>query len=63
MSKCLASLDLSLPIFDKIYNKTLYLESYNITDGHCQGLGEACQYLDNQLVNRMVFSKCGMSGD
>lgn len=63
MKRCLENLDRTLPIFDKIYNKTLCLENYLITDGHCKGLGEACEFLDSKLINRMVFNNCGMNGD
>ena len=63
MKKCLENLDSILPVFDKIFNKTLCLQNYLLNDGHCQGLSDACENLDPRIVNRMLFNNCGLSGD
>lgn len=63
MKSCIENLDRTLPILDKIYNKTLCLQNYLLNDGHCQGLAKACEFLDPKLVNRMLFNNCGMTGD
>ena len=63
MKRCLENLDLSLPILDKIYRKTLCLQDYHLSDGNCQGLAEACEFLDTTVVNRMLFNNCGLQGD
>ena len=52
-----------MPILDKIYRRTLCLQNYLLNDGHCQGLAEACQFLDARVVNRMLFNNCGISGE
>ena len=53
----------ALPILDKVYRKTLCLQDYNLTPGHCQAIAVACQYFDEKLVNRVLFSNNGMNGD
>ena len=63
MKRCLDHLERTLPILDKIYRKTLCLQNYLLNDGHCQGLAEACQFLDHRVVNRMLFKNCGISGE
>lgn len=63
MKKCEEKLCRILPIFDKIVKKTLCLQNYMISDGHCQGLADACEHLDPKIVNRMLFNNCGLSGD
>lgn len=60
MKSCLENLDLSLPILDKIYSKTLCLQDYHLGDGNCRGLAEACEFLDTTVVNRMLFNNCGL---
>lgn len=60
--RCLESLDRSLPILDKICNKTLCLQNYRVSDGHCTGLAEACRLLDHKVVNRLLLQNCGISG-
>lgn len=54
---------MNLPILDKIYAKTLCLQDYHLSEGNCQGLAEACEFLDSKIVNRMLFNNCGISGD
>ena len=54
---------MTLPILDKIYRKTLCLQDYHLSDGNCEGLAEACEFLDNSIINRMLFNNCGISGD
>ena len=63
MKRCLESLQLNLPILDKVYRKTLCLQDYHLSDGNCQGLADACQYLDTRIVNKMLFNNCGLTGD
>lgn len=52
-----------LPILDKIYKKTLYLQDYLLSDGICKGLAAACKLFDHRLVNRVLFTNCGITGD
>ena len=63
MKKCEQNLDKILPIFDKVVKKTLCLQNYMISDGHCQGLADACEFLDHRAINRILLSNCGVSGD
>lgn len=63
MKRCLTNLNMTLPILDKIYAKTLCLQDYHLSDGNCQGLAEACEFLDCSIVNRMLFNNCGITGD
>lgn len=63
MKRCLQNLNMTLPILDKIYAKTLCLQDYHLSDGNCQGLAEACEFLDCSIVNRMLFNNCGITGD
>ena len=61
--KCLQEQNLVLPILDKIYKKTLCLQDYLLSDGICKGLAEACKLFDHTVVNRVLFSNCGITGD
>ena len=63
MKRCLDTLELSLPILDKIFFKTLVLQDYHLSDGNCRGLADACEFLDHRIVNRMLFNNCGLTGD
>ena len=63
MKRCLESVELNLPILDKIYRKTIVLQDYHLSEGNCQGLADACEHLDTQIVNRMLFNNCGLTGD
>ena len=63
MKRCLDSVQLNLPILDKIYRKTLCLQDYHLSSGNIQGLADACEHLDTRIVNRMLFNNCGLTGD
>ena len=63
MKRCIDNLERSLPILDKIFSKTLCLQGYRLNDGHCQGLADACQFLDHRVLKRMLFNNCGMTGE
>ena len=54
---------MALPILDKVYRKTLCLQDYQLSQGHCKGIAVACKYFDDKLVNRILFNNNGMSGD
>lgn len=51
-----------LPILDKIIKKTLCLQNYTLSAGHCQGLAAACSQLDSDKINRILFNNCGING-
>ena len=34
-----------------------------MSEGHCRGLAEACGYFNTEVVNRVLFSNCGIDGD
>jgi len=63
MKRCMQNLNMTLPIFDKIYRKTLCLQDYHLSEGNCEGLADSCEFLDPSIVNRMLFNNCGLSGD
>jgi len=63
MKKCLEKLDRVLPVFDKVVKKTLCLHNYYLNGGHIEGIADACEFLDPNQVNRLLFNNCGMSGD
>ena len=56
-------MDLVLPILDKIYKKTICLQDYTMSEGHCKGLAHACEFIDSKVVNRILMSNCGVTGD
>ena len=35
MKRCLETLNMTLPILDKIYRKTICLQDYHLSDGNC----------------------------
>ena len=63
MVKCSENLDRVLPILDKVYMKTICLQNYLLSEGHCRGLADACENLDHKVVNRMLFNNCSITGD
>jgi len=58
--QCQQDLNLALPILDKVCRKTIMLQEYTLSPGHCRGLAVACQFFDHQYVNRVFFSNCGI---
>ena len=58
--QCKADLDLALPILEKVFKKTLVLQEYTLSKGHCRGLARACRFFDHKFVNRVLFSNCGI---
>ena len=58
--QCKQDLDLALPILDKVIKKTLMLQEYCLSQGHCRGLARACQFFDHKFVNRVLFNNCGI---
>ena len=57
--ECRKSLDLALPLLDKILGKTLCLKDYKLSTGLCNALALACSLFD-QSVNRIFFDNCGI---
>lgn len=45
LRQCQQDLNLCLPIFDKIIDKTLSLHSYTLSEGHCKAFKSACRFL------------------
>lgn len=62
LRQCQADLNLSLPVLDKVVGKTLGLHGYNLTEGNCKALEQACQFL-NGRITRVLFDNCGISDD
>ena len=58
--QCKKDLDVALPILEKVCKKTLLLQEYTLSEGHCRGLAKACQYFDHKFVNRVLFDNCGI---
>lgn len=58
--QCKADLDLALPILEKVQKKTLVLQEYCLSRGHCRGLARACQFFDHRFVNRVLLNNCGV---
>ena len=46
--RCMEKHELLLPIFEKIYRRTLCLQDYKLNDGQCQGIAEACEFIDHR---------------
>ena len=59
---CKKKLEIALPILEKVWRKTLCLQDYTLSKGHCEGIAVACQYFDSKLINRVLFANCGMTG-
>ena len=59
--QCNKDLNVVLPILDKVCRKTLLLQEYTLSEGHCRGLARACQFFDHKFVNRILFDNCGIS--
>ena len=61
--KCFEKNSLLLPIFEKIYRKTLCLQNYVLSEGQCEGIAEACQFIDHKRMNRVLLNNCGITGN
>lgn len=57
---CISEADLVLPLLDKVRGKTLCLQSYALSKGHCRALASACRLFDDHLINRILFDNCGI---
>jgi len=57
---CINNADLVLPLLDKVRGKTLCLQSYALSKGHCRALASACKLFDDHLINRILFDNCGI---
>lgn len=53
---------LVLPVLDYVYKKTLCLQSYTLSIGHCNALAQAFQHFD-QFINRVIFDNCGIDDE
>lgn len=61
--RCLEKNSLLLPIFEKIYRKTLCLQDYVLSEGQCHAIAEACNYVDEKRMNRVLFNNCSLTGN
>ena len=61
--RCIEALDSSLPILEKIHNRTLCLMNYRVSDGHCAGLAQACKHLEHPLFSRLLLQNNDITGD
>ena len=44
---CIKEYELVLPLLEKIRGKTLCLQSYTLSKGHCRALASACREFDS----------------
>ena len=51
--------DLTLPLLSKVRRKTLVLQNYTLSIGHCNALAAACPLLPRS-INRVFFENCGI---
>ena len=54
-----ADQELFLPVLEYVHAKTLCLQSYTLSIGHCNALAKAFEYFDD-FVNRCIFDNCGI---
>ena len=47
---------------DKVVNKTLALQNYTLSKGHCEGLAKSLGLLDDSIVNRILLTNNGIDG-
>ena len=52
-----------LPILEKVCRKTLMLQEYTLSPGHCRGLAQACKYFDHHFINRVFLNNCGVDDE
>jgi hypothetical protein len=48
-----------LPLLTKVRRKTLILQNYTLSIGHCNALAAACPFLPSS-INRIYFDNCGI---
>jgi hypothetical protein len=59
---CLADLDLSLPVLDKISMNMLMLQNYTLSLTHCKALKQAFRFLEGK-VDKILFDNCGLKDE
>ena len=57
---CIKEEVLVLPLFNYVKSKTLVLQSYALSKGHCRALAEACRDFDDQIINLVMFDNCNI---
>jgi hypothetical protein len=50
-----------LPILEKVVGKTICLLDYTVPEGVCKALAVAAPNIDSSIINRILFSNCGIS--
>lgn len=61
--KCDEYSETILPVLLYVQRKTLCLQSYTLSIGHANALAAACEYFDEQGINRMIFDNCGVDDE
>lgn len=56
---CQLDNNLALPLLSKVRRKTLILQNYTLSIGHCRALAAACPLLPRS-INRVFFENCGI---
>ena len=54
--------ELFLPVLEYVHAKTLCLQSYTLSIGHCKALAKAFEYFD-EFCNRVIFDNCGIDDE
>lgn len=61
--QCEADQDLVLPLLQYVDKKTLCLQSYTLSMGHCKALAAACPLFGYMNINRIIFENCGIDDE
>lgn len=51
--------ELFLPVLEYVHAKTLCLQSYTLSMGHCKALAKAFQFFEG-FCNRVILDNCGI---
>ena len=51
-----------LPVLEYVHAKTLCLQSYTLSIGHCNALAKAFEYFDG-FCNRVILDNCGIDDE
>lgn len=61
--QCDGDHDLVLPLLQYVEKKTLCLQSYTLSIGHCNALAAACPLFNELNINRIIFENCGIDDE
>lgn len=52
-----------MPVLEKVFNQTLMLQEYTMSEGLVRGLVSAIPFIEENSLQRLFLDNCGITGD